>query len=81
MKLWSRRRSVEIYRHKWVLRRRRQQSLTLHLPALPLCFDQPPQLKPMIMVTTAPATAPWTRRLNEWSCRIEGSGMICPSVK
>src|SRR5438552_4783070 len=46
-----------------------------------LSIDQPPQLKPMIMVTTAPTTAPWTRRLNEWSCKIEGSGMSCPSIK
>src|SRR5258708_28245421 len=46
-----------------------------------LSIDQPPQLKPMIMVTTAPTAAPWTRRLNEWSCKIEDSGMSCPFVK
>src|SRR6267154_3787851 len=46
-----------------------------------LSINQPPQLKPMIMVTTAPTAAPWTRRLNEYSCKIEDSGMSCPSVK
>src|SRR5436190_11047165 len=46
-----------------------------------LSIDQPPQLKPMIMVATAPTAAPWTRRLNEWSCKIEGNGMSCPSIK
>src|SRR3981189_3991331 len=46
-----------------------------------LSIDQPPQLKPMIMVTTAPTAAPWKRRLNEWSCKIEDSGMSCPSIK
>src|SRR5258706_14094800 len=46
-----------------------------------LSTDQPPQLKPMIMVATAPTAAPWARRLNESLCNIEGSGMTCPSVK
>src|SRR6266403_734503 len=46
-----------------------------------LSNDQPPQLKPMIMVATAPTAAPWTRRLNEGSWKIDGSGMSCPSVK
>src|SRR6266403_1823581 len=46
-----------------------------------LSTDQPPQLKPMIMVATAPTAAPWARCLTESLCNIEGSGMICPSVK
>jgi hypothetical protein len=46
-----------------------------------LSIDQPPQLNPTIMVTTAPAAAPWKRRLIVWSCNIEGSDMSLPSVK
>src|SRR3981189_2052622 len=45
-----------------------------------LSIAQPPRWKPMIIVTTAPTAAPWTRRLNEWSCKIEDSGMSYPSV-
>src|SRR6476619_663397 len=46
-----------------------------------LSIDQPPQLKPMIMVATAPSAEPGARRLNESPSKIEGSGMADPSVK
>ncbi len=38
----------------------------------------PPQLKPMIIVTAAPAAAPCKRRVSESPCRIEGSSMTSP---
>src|SRR5258706_545797 len=35
-----------------------------------LSTDQPPQLKPMIMVATTPTAAPWARCLTESHCKI-----------
>src|ERR1700709_824656 len=46
-----------------------------------LSIDQPPQLKPMIIVTTAPTAAPWISRLNEGPCNIKGNGMSYPFPK
>src|ERR1700687_1492326 len=46
-----------------------------------LSSDQPPQLNPTIMVTTAPATSPGRRRLNDRPCNIEGNCIRHPSIK
>src|SRR5690348_2255499 len=54
-------------------------SLTCFAAVLPSVH--PPQLKPTIIVATAPAAAPCSRRVSESPRRIEGSCMVAPFAR